>query len=128
LKKVIEVYSSTVTTVEKVFLCYGEKEYKKFTEKRYKCFTEEITKGGLATLWDRHDGSFEVCIGVKEWNDAIQLKGLVVHELTHAIDYVMRENDLTDMEYRAYAMQSMYQKSMYFIDKILAKQRKKKWK
>lgn len=120
MKNVIEVYSSTVTKVEKVFVCYGHKTYRKFSKKRYKSNCEEIIKCGVSSLWDRHDGSFEVCIGVKKWNDIIQLKGLIVHELSHAIDYIMRENDLTDTEYRAYAMQSMYQIAMCFIDDIIA--------
>lgn len=120
MKNVIEVYSSTVTKVEKVFVCYGHKTYRKFSKKRYKADNEEIIKGGVSSLWDRHDGSFEVCIGVKKWNDSLQLKGLIVHELSHAIDYIMRENDLTDTEYKAYSMQSMYQNVMPFIDDIIA--------
>ena len=122
MKNVIEVYSSTVTKVEKVFVCYGHKTYKKFIKKRYKSNREVIEKGGVSSLWDRHDGSYEVCIGVKKWNDSLQLKGLIVHELSHAIDYIMRENDLTDTEYRAYAMQSMYQNSIPFIDDTIGKQ------
>ena len=118
-KKVIKVYSSTTTKVDKVFLCYGHKAYKKFSEKRYKSEDSKITKGGVAVLYDRHNGSYEVCIGVKKWEDVIQLNGLIVHELSHAVDYIMRENDLTDTEYRAYTMQSMYQTAMCFIDEIL---------
>ena len=121
MKNVIEVYSSTVTKVEKVFVCYGHKTYRKFSNKRYKVVSD-IEKSGVTTLWDRHDGSYEACIGVKKWNDSLQLKGLIVHELSHAMDYIMRENDLIDTEYRAYAMQSMYQTAMYFIDEIIAKQ------
>ena len=128
MKNVIEVYSSTVTKVEKVFVCYGHRTYKKFSNKRYKANSEVIEKGGVSSLWDRHDGSLEVCIGVKKWNDALQLKGLIVHELSHAIDYIMRENDLTDTEYKAYAMQSMYQNVIPFIDDIIAKQNTNKTK
>lgn len=36
------VYNSTATKVDKVWLCYGQKEYKKFGEARYKSFTESI--------------------------------------------------------------------------------------
>lgn len=117
--KVIKVYSSTTTKVDKVFLCYGHKEYKKFSKKRYMMENESITEGGVAVLYDRHNGSYEVCIGVKKWKDVVQLKGLIVHELSHAVDYIMRENDLTDTKYRAYTMQSMYQTAMCFIDEII---------
>ena len=128
MKNVIEVYNSTVTKVEKVFVCYGHKTYRKFSKKRYNANSEEIIKGGVSSLWDRHDGSFEVCIGVKKWNDSLQLKGLIVHELSHAIDYIMRENDLTDTEYKAYSMQSMYQNVIPFIDDIISKQNTNKTK
>lgn len=124
MKNVCKVYSSTVTKVDKVYLCYGEKAYNRFSKKRYKNENEHIAKGGVAILYDRHNGSYEVCIGVKKLNDAVQLKGLIVHELSHAIDYIMRENDLTDTEYRAYAMQSMYQTAMCFIDDIIANSNK----
>ena len=128
MKNVIEVYSSTVTKVEKVFVCYGHKTYRKFSKKRYKANSEVIEKGGVSSLWDIHDGSYEVCIGVKKWNDSLQLKGLIVHELSHAIDYIMRENDLTDTEYKAYSMQSMYQNVIPFIDDIISKQNTNKTK
>ena len=124
MKNVCKVYSSTVTKVEKVYLCYGQKAYNKFSKKRYKNENEYIAKGGVATLYDRHDGSYEVCIGVKKWDNIVELKGLIVHELSHAIDYIMRENDLTDTEYRAYTMQSMYQIAMCFIDDIIANRNK----
>ena len=120
MKNVVKIYDSTVTKVEKVYLCYGHKAYKKFSEKRYDSKNDWIEKGGIAVLWDRHNGRYEVCIGVKKWNDPLQIKGLIVHEMSHAIDYIMRENDLTDTEYRAYTMQSMYQIAISFIDDIFA--------
>ena len=122
MTNVVKIYDSTVTKVEKVYLCYGHKAYKKFSQKRYKAENVCIEKGGVAVLWDRHNGAYEVCIGVKKWNDPLQIKGLIVHEMSHAIDYIMRENDLTDTEYRAYAMQSMYQIAISFIDEYYCKQ------
>ena len=120
-KNTILIYNSTVTKVDKVWFCYGNKAYKKFSKKRYKSKNESIEKGGVATLWDRHNGSFEVCIGVKKIDNPLKLKGLIVHELSHAIDYIMRENDLVDTEYKAYSMQSMYQITIDFIDSKLLK-------
>ena len=66
-----------------------------------------------------------MCIGIKKWNDPLQLKGLIVHEMSHAIDYIMRENDLVDTECRAYAMQSMYQIAISFIDDVIASKHRK---
>ena len=124
MKNVIKIYDSTVTKVEKVYLCYGHKAYKKFSEKRYgpnAC----IEKAAIAVLWDRHNGRYEVCIGIKKWNNPLELKGLIVHEMSHAIDYIMRENDLTDTEYRAYTMQSMYQIAISFIDDVITNKQRK---
>lgn len=125
-KNVIEIYSSTVTKVDKVFLCYGHKTYKNFSKKRYKSKNDVIVKCGVTVLWDRNNGSYECCIGVKKFDNVIQLKGLIVHEITHAVDYIMRESDLSDMEYRAYTMQSMYQIAIESIDNIIAFKREKK--
>ena len=61
-----------------------------------------------------------MCIGIKKWINQLELKGLIVHEISHAIDYIMRENDLTDTEYRAYTMQSMYQIAISFIGDVIA--------
>ena len=55
----------------------------------------------------------------------IELKGLIVHEMSHAIDYIMKENDLTDTEYRAYTMQSMYQIAISFIDNVITNKQRK---
>lgn len=57
----------------------------------------------------------------KKWNDPLQIKSwLFLWDVAHAIDYIMRENDLTDTEYRAYIMQSMYQIAISFIDDVIA--------
>ena len=125
MKNVVKIYDSTVTKVEKVYLCYGHKAYKKFSEKRYDSKNDWIEKCGIAVLWDRHNGRYEVCIGIKKWNDPLELKGLIVHEMSHAIDYIMRENDLTDTEYRAYTMQSMYQIAISFIDDVIVNKHNK---
>lgn len=120
MKNVTNIYSSNMTFVEKVYLCYGEKAYKKFLKKRFKSF-DTIDKGGVATVWDSKNGYYEIAIGVKSEYDIIQLKGLIVHEISHATDYIMKYNDFTDMEFRAYCNQAMYQKAIHVIDKIYSK-------
>ena len=59
MKNVVKIYDSTVTKIDKVYLCYGHKAYKKFSEKRYKAENVCIEKGGVAVLWDRHNGAYE---------------------------------------------------------------------
>jgi len=126
MKNVVRIYNSNMTLVEKVYLCYGRKAYDKFCKKRFKTQESQImTKGGVTSLWDKHNGSFECAIGVLKIDNVVQLKGLIVHEITHATDFIMRENDLTDMEFRAYCNQAMYQTAIEFIDKIVSKRRKK---
>lgn len=119
-KNVIKIYNSNMTLVEKVYLCYGRKAYDKFCKKRYKTTEEQvIEKGGVTSLWDKHNGSYECVIGVLKLDNIIQLKGLIVHEITHATDFIMKYNDFTDMEFRAYSNQAMYQTAVEFIDKLL---------
>lgn len=119
-KNVIKIYNSNMTLVEKVYLCYGRKAYDKFCKKRYKTTEEQvIEKGGITSLWDKHNGSYECVIGVLKVDNIIQLKGLIVHEITHATDFIMKYNDFTDMEFRAYSNQAMYQAAIEFIDKLL---------
>ena len=72
---------------------------------------------------ENDNGSYIVVIAVKKIKNIVQLKGLIVHEITHATDYIMRQNDFTDMEFRAYCNQAMYQSSIEWIDNKLASNR-----
>jgi hypothetical protein len=49
----------------------------------------------------------------------MDLLGLLVHEITHAVDFIMEEDGYTDMEMRAYMTQDMFLKAKLFIDKQL---------
>lgn len=126
MKHIIKLYDSNMTLVEKVYLCYGRKAYDKFCKKRFGATENQIIeKSGVTSLWDKHNGSYECAIGVLKLDNIVQLKGLIVHEITHATDYIMRQNDFTDLEFRAYANQAMYQTAVEFINKIYSKRRKK---
>lgn len=123
MKNVKQIYKSNMTFVEKVYLCYGVKAYKKFSKKQYNS-KEYIEKGGVTSLWKKENGSYEVIIGVRKYKDIHELKGLIVHELIHATDFIMDKNDFTDKEFRAYCNQVMYQTAMCFIDDIINSTRK----
>ena len=123
MKNTIKIYSSDMTFIQSVYLCYGQKAYRKANEKLNKSYDSLIEKGGVTELWKKEDGSYIITIGVKKIKDILQLKGLIVHEITHATDFIMRQNDFVDMEFRAYCNQSMYQKAIEFIDDILCSTR-----
>ena len=113
-----------MTFVRDVYFCYGEKAYKNVTEKLNKSNRfEPIEKGGVTELWKNDNGTHTVVIAVKKIKNVVQLKGLIVHEITHATDYIMIQNDFTDMEFRAYCNQSMYQSAIEWIDIKLASNR-----
>ena len=124
MKNVKKIYKSNMTFIETVYFCYGQKAYKNATEKINKCNEfKPIEKGGITELWKNNNGSYIVVIAVKKIKNIVQLKGLIVHEITHASDYIMRQNDFTDMEFRAYCNQAMYQSAIEWIDNKLASNR-----
>lgn len=124
MKNVKKIYKSNMTFVETVYFCYGQKAYRKLCKKIFKPTEDQIIeKGGITSLWDKNNGSYIVVIAVKKIKNIVQLKGLIVHEITHASDYIMRQNDFTDMEFRAYCNQVMYQSAIEWIDNKLASNR-----
>ena len=49
----------------------------------------------------------------------LDLIGLLTHEITHSVDFIMEEDGYTDMEIRGYMTQDMLVKAMMFINKQL---------
>ena len=123
MKNVKKIYKSNMTFIETVYFCYGQKAYKNITEKINNNEFKQIEKDGITDLWKNNNGSYTIVIAVRKIKNVIQLKGLIVHEITHATDFIMRQNDFTDMEFRAYCNQAMYQSAMEWIDNKLASNR-----
>lgn len=114
MKNVLEL-THQITTTDITF-CYGEKAYKKYLSKVYNC-TEYIKYEGVTTIVTNAEGSFSIVIGVKQLDNIYTLKGLIVHELNHAVTELMNHYGFSCDEKRSYTLQWLYEAIMPFIDK-----------
>ena len=114
------IYKSTFTGLDRVVLCLTEKEYIEYCDK-YNYKDAYINKAAICTRIKK-EGSRGFCaIGIKDAYSLsyIDLIGLLTHEITHAVDFIMEEDAYTDMEMRAYMTQDMILKAMIFVNKQL---------
>lgn len=114
------IYKSTFTGLDRVVLCLTEREYIKYCSK-YNCKDVCINKAGVCTRI-KQKGRRGLCIiGIKDAFSIsyIDLIGLLTHEITHAVDFIMDNDYYTDMEMRAYMTQDMLLKAMIFVNKQL---------
>ena len=79
-----------------------------------------IEKDGVCTLFTHKGKRGECVIGISDRTkyDYVTYVSLIAHEITHAVDFIMQEDTMTDMEFRAYATQDMLAKSMMYIEDI----------
>ena len=114
------IYKSTFTGLDRVVLCLTEEELIKYCNK-YNCNDACINKAAICIRLKR-EGSRGFCIiGIKDAYSLsyIDLIGLLTHEITHSVDFIMEEDGYTDMEMRAYMTQDMLVKAMMFINEQL---------
>ena len=48
-----------------------------------------------------------------------QVKGLIVHEIAHAVDFIMERHGFEGMEFRAYTQQHLYIEIIKYYDKYI---------
>ena len=118
LRKII--YKSTFTGLDRVVLCLTEKEYIEYCNK-YNYKDAYINKAGICTRLKKEGHRAFCIIGIKDAFSIsyIDLIGLLIHEITHAVDFIIEEDGYTDMEMRGYMTQDMLVKAMMFINKQL---------
>ena len=114
------IYKSTFTGLDRVVLCLTEKKYLDYC-KKYNYTDAYITKAAVCTRLKKEGVRGFCIIGIKDpfGISHMDLLGLLVHEITHAVDFIMEEDGYTDMEMRAYMTQDMFLKAKIFIDKQL---------
>ena len=60
-----------------------------------------------------------MCIGIKDTSLQPELLlPLITHEIVHAVDFIMEEDSIKDMEFRSYAVQDMLAKTMLYLKDI----------
>lgn len=114
------IYKSTFTGLDRVVLCLTEEELIKYCNK-YNCNDAYINKAAICIRLKREGCRGFCIIGIKDAYSIsyIDLVGLLIHEITHAVDFIIEEDGYTDMEMRAYMTQDMLAKAMIFVNKQL---------
>ena len=121
------IYKSTFTGLDRVVLCLTEEELIKYCNK-YNCNDAYINKAAICIRLKREGCRGFCIIGIKDAYSIsyIDLVGLLIHEITHAVDFIIEEDGYTDMEMRAYMTQDMLVKAMMFINEQLKVEIKEK--
>ena len=61
-----------------------------------------------------------IIIGIEPQKFCVyQVKGLIVHEIAHAVDFIMERHGFEGMEFRAYTQQHLYIEIMKYYDKYI---------
>ena len=107
-----------------ITFCYGEKAYTKHI-KKYFGLDEHIKLDGITTVLSK-ENDYKIVIGVRKRDNAYELKGLIVHEISHAVTEWMQMYGFRCDEVRSYTLQMIYKDAMIFLDKILLEQQIKK--
>ena len=112
------IFWTSYGQVDSVTLCLTDKLYEKECKKFGK--DQVIERDGVCTLFTHKGKRGECVIGISDRTkyDYVTYISLIAHEITHAIDFIMQEDTMTDMEFRAYATQDMLAKSMMYIEDI----------
>lgn len=118
-----DIYNCSFTSIDRVTLCLTKESYIE-TCAKYNHETNFITDGLTVRL--KHKGRRGNCIiGIQNAfkMSKINLVGILTHEITHAVDFIMDDQGYIDMEMRAYMAHDMMMKSLLFV-----KKEKKKYK
>lgn len=124
IKYTKDIYKCSFTSIDRVTLCLTKEAYDLVcVEYNYK--TNFVTDGLTTRL--KHEGRRGNCIiGIQDAfkMSRLDLIGILTHEITHAVDFIMDDQGYVDMEMRAYMAHDMMLKSLIFIKKEKRKRKK----
>lgn len=117
IKHTKDIYICSFTSIDRVTLCLTKEAYIDTCAKyNYKT---DFTTDGLTTRL-KHKGKRGNCvIGIQDAfkMSKLDLIGILTHEITHAVDFIMDDQGFTDMEMRAYMAHDMMVKALIFFKK-----------
>lgn len=121
-KKKIEarsIYWTSFGGIDNVILCLSDKLYNKECKKLGYDYHIGKYNGGVCTRF-LIEGKRGVCIiGIKKLDYSPELLlPLITHEIVHAVDFIMEEDTIKDMEFRSYAVQDMLAKTMLYLKDV----------
>ena len=92
-----------------VILCYGLKDYRKIMDKYGLHYGNMRIKNGLCTsFYYEVDDVRKLIIGIRKQDDIDDVKITLLHEVVHAVTFIMEAHDFECDEYRAYTTCSLY--------------------
>lgn len=81
-----------------------------------------LNNDGLTTdLWNDEKGHIVMISVTDKPFDVYEIKGLIVHEITHAVSFIMSRHGFVCEEMKAYLSQHLYIKIMKYYDKEMMK-------
>lgn len=108
--KIVEELTNTP-----IYFCYGEETYNKRIYKEDKDIELGLKSKGVC--WLLKNGS--ICIGVKDTGTILDLHCTVVHELSHAVTFLIDTYGFEGDEFRSYCLALLYRKAIDFLDDII---------
>ena len=118
-KKTRVIYWTSFGGVDKVTLCLSNKSYNKACNKLGYDYVIGDRNDGICTLFTKKGERGECVIGIKDTSLQPELLlPLITHEIVHAVDFIMEEDSIKDMEFRSYAVQDMLAKTMLYLKDI----------
>ena len=94
---------------DEVILCDGLKDYKKMMDKYGVHYGNMRIKNGLCTsFYYEVDDIRKLIIGIRKQDNIDDVKITLLHEVIHAVTFIMEAHDFECDEYRAYTTCSLY--------------------
>ena len=94
---------------DELILCYGLKDYRKTMDKyNLECRISPATTGQCTSFYYEVDDVRKLIIGLKKKDDIDYVKLTLLHEVVHAVTFIMEAHDFACDEYRAYTTCSLY--------------------
>ncbi len=100
----------------KITLIVGKKKAKKYVKREYNVNVELETEGSCLELVD--GGRQDVIVVLGKSSNVVGQKGLLVHEISHAVSFIMEWYEIRCDEFRSYAVQYLYGEMIDKIDEM----------
>lgn len=118
-KKTKVIYWTSFGGVNKVTLCLSDNSYNKVCKKLWYNYIIGDHNDGVCTLFTKKGERGECVIGIKRSDTQPELLlPLITHEIVHTVDFIMEEDNIKDMEFRAYAIQDMLAKTILHLKDV----------
>ena len=106
-------------TDAKIIFCYGNEAYKNYVNKRFDVNWEIIGAAVCSEVVDEKTEDYVLVIGLHEHDDdKYQEASLLVHEMNHAVTFLVETYGFECDEFRSYTLQWLYKTIMPKLDKM----------